>query len=164
MRPYSARIANQPTTFEDVMGSAQRKNSRARRRAGRTKAKIKTRRSTTKALSSTTEPVKKQPIKPRQRGYAAASIGSSAHRRKPILNGRDGRSSSVKTQTDITALPPATAANENRDLRPASAGPTQIIAFWSPVAMVLRQQALLTSMLLSITHSHQLWARAFSSR
>ena len=120
--------------FEDVMGSAQRKNSRTRIRAGRTKAKIKTRRSTTKALSSTAEPVKKQLTKPRQRGPSAASNGSSAHRRKPVLNGTDGRSV------------------------------TQTMAFWSPVAMVLRQQALLTSMLLTITHSQQLWARAFSSR
>ena len=91
------------------MGSAQRKNSRARTRAGRTNAKIKTRRSTTKALSSTAEPVKKQLLKPRQRGHSAASNGSSAHRRKPTLNGTDSRSvtSSVKTQTDITALPTA---------------------------------------------------------
>jgi len=150
------------------MSSAHRKNSRTRTRsgAGRTKPKNKRSRSTTKALASTAEHVKKQPMKPHraQRPRPAAPNGSAGHERKPTSKGTDGRSvtASVEKQTDIAAPRTPPAANENSGRRSASAGPTQIMAFWSPLAMLLRQQALLTSMMLNVMHSQQRWARAFS--
>ena len=55
-----------------------------------------------------------------------------------------------------------TAANEN--LRPALSGPTQALAFWSPMAMLLRQQTLLASMALNVMQSQRLWAQAWSAR
>ena len=53
-----------------------------------------------------------------------------------------------------------TAANEN--LRPALSGLTQALAFWSPMAVLLRQQSLLASMSLNVIQSQRLWAQAWT--
>jgi hypothetical protein len=47
-------------------------------------------------------------------------------------------------------------------LHPAIAGPTHVLAFWSPIAVLLRQQTLLTSMALHVMQSQRLWAQTFS--
>ena len=162
-------MANRQSLREDVMSSAQRKKRRTHTRSGtgRTKAKNKTIRSTTKALANTAEHVKKHElIKPRRapRPRSAAPNGSAGPERKPAPNGTGARTvtASVEKPSDVAEVLTAAAANENSDLRSAGAGPTQIMVFWSPMAMLLRQQSVLTSMMLNVIHSQQYWARAFS--
>ena len=151
--------ANQPIkVHEDVMKSVQRKKSRPPTKAGtgRAKAKNKTRRSPSKALARTAEHVKKQSTKSRetQRPRPATAKGSAGH-----LNAVSGTSSPpvtvVGTQTDIVAL--RTPAAAISDLR-SNAG---LMAF-SPLAMMLRQQQLLRSMMLNVMQTQQHWAMACS--
>ena len=53
-----------------------------------------------------------------------------------------------------------TAANEN--LRPALSQLTQALAFWSPMAVLLRQQSLLASISLNVIQSQRLWAQGWT--
>jgi|SRR5688572_7191310 hypothetical protein len=140
------------------MRSGQRKNARSRTKSGtgRTKAKNKTRRSS-KELARTAEHVKKQSIKPRPR---PAANGSAGHDLNAISNGTSNPPVTVVgKQTDIAALRTSAAANGISDLRSANAG---LVSF-SPLVMLLRQQGLLTSMMLNVMQTQQHWARVFSS-
>jgi hypothetical protein len=49
-----------------------------------------------------------------------------------------------------------------KNAKPALAGLVQDLAFWSPMAVLMRQQTLFASMILNIMHSQRLWAQAFS--
>jgi hypothetical protein len=57
-----------------------------------------------------------------------------------------------------SALRTSAAANGISDLRSANAG----LMSFSPLVMLLRQQGLLTSMMLNVMQTQQQWARAFS--
>ena len=155
-----ARIANQPIkVHEDVMKSGQRKKSRTLTKSGtgRAKAKNKTRRPSSKALGRTAEHVKKQSTKPRdtQRPRPATANGSAGHL-NAISKGTSSPSTVVGMQTDIVAMrPPAAAIG---DLQSTNAG---LMAF-SPLAMLLRQQQLLASIMLNAMQTQQHWARACS--
>jgi hypothetical protein len=172
------------------MSSGQRKNSRTRTKsgAGRTNAMNKTRRSPSKELAKTAEHVKKQSIKahaPRPRPRANGSAGHDLkaehvkkqpikphdQRPRPAANGSPGHDLNaisnstsslpvtvVGKKTDIVALRTPAAANGISDLRPANAG----LMSFSPLAELLRQQDLLTSMMLNVMQTQQHWARAFS--
>jgi hypothetical protein len=144
------RVHRKPTIkiHEVAMNSGQRKNSRTRTKSGtgRSKAKNKTRRSTrAKALAGTSEHVKKQAIKPHstRRLRPAASKGSAGQELNEISNSTSSRvvTASAGKQTNT--------------------GPTLSMAF-SPLAMLLRQQILLTSMMFNAMQTQQHWARAFS--
>jgi len=123
------------------MNSGQRKNSRTRTKSktGRTKA----RRSAAKALARTAEHVKRQAIKPRstRQPHPVAPNGSVGHELNAISTGTSSRSltASVRKQTD----------------------PAPVMLF-SPLAMLVRQQKILTTMLLHAMQTQQNWARAFS--
>jgi hypothetical protein len=133
------------------MRSGQRKNSRSRAKSGtaRTKAKTKTRRSSSKELARTAEHVKKNSTKHGQRSRLAAT-GSVEHAQITICN--------PVAENDIAALRTPAAANGISDLRSANAG----LMSFSPLAMLLRQQELLTSVMLNVMQTQQHWARAFS--
>ena len=142
------------------MSSGQRKNSRTRTKSGtgRTKAKNKTRRSPAKALARTAEHVKKTIRGGSQRPRPAAN-GSAGHDRNAISNNTNSPPVTVVgEQTDIVALRPPAARNGNSDQRSANAG----LMSFSPLAMMLRQQQLLTSVMLNVMQTQQHWARAFS--
>ena len=142
------------------MSSGQRKNSRTRTKSGtgRTKAKNKTRRSS-KELARTAEHVKKQSIKRHDQRPRPAANGSAGHDLNAISNGTSNPPVTVVgKQTDIAALRTSAAANGISDLRSANAG---LVSF-SPLVMLLRQQGLLTSMMLNVMQTQQHWARAFS--
>jgi hypothetical protein len=148
------------TKHEDVMSSGQRKNSRARTKSGtgRTKAKNKTRRSPSKELARTAEHVKKQSIKPHDQRRPAAN-GSAGHDLNSISNSTSSPPVTVVgKQTDTVALRTPAAANGISDQRSANAG----LMSFSPLVMLLRQQGLLTSMMLNVMQTQQHWARAFS--
>ena len=156
-----ACIANQPIkVHEDVMKSGQRKKSRTPTKSGtgRAKAKNKTRRPPTKALGRTAEHVKKQSTKPRetQRPRPATANGSAGHL-NAISKGTSSPSVTVVgMQTEIVAMrPPAAAIG---DLQSTNAG----LMTFSPLAMLLRQQQLLASMMLNAMQTQQHWARACS--
>jgi hypothetical protein len=140
------------------MSSGQRKKSRTPTKSGTGRTKNKTRRSPSKALARTAEHVKKQSKKPRetQRPRPATANGSAGHL-YAISNGTSSPPFTVAgTQMDIGAL--RTPAAAIGDLRSASAG---LMAF-SPLAMLLRQQELLTSIMLNVMQTQQHWARACS--
>ena len=143
------------------MSPGQRKNSPTRTKSGtcRTKAKNKTRRSPSKALARTAEHVKKT-IKPHgTRRLRAAANGSAGHDLKAISNSTSSTPVTVVgKQTDTVALRTPAAANGISDERSANAG----LMSFSPLAMLLRQQELLTSMMLNVMQTQQHWGRAFS--
>ena len=153
-----ASRTNQPK-HEDVMSSGQRKNSRTRTKSGtgRTKAKNKTRHSPSKALARTADHVKKQSIKPHDQLPRPAANGSAGHDLNSISNSTSPPVTVVGKQTDIVARRPA-AANGISDLRSANAG----LMSFSPLGILLRQQELLTSVMLNVMQTQQHWARAFS--
>ena len=154
-----ASRTNQPK-HEDVMSSGQRKNSRTRTKSGtgRTKAKNKTRRSP-KELARTAEHVKKQSIKPHDQRPLPAANGSAGHDLNSISNSTSSPPVTVvEKQTDIVALRTPAAANGISDLRSANAG----LMSFSPLAILLRQQEVLTSVMLNVMQTQQHWARAFS--
>ena len=127
------------------MRSGQRKNSPTRAKSGtaRTKAKTKTRRSSLKELARTAEHVKKS-TKHGQRPRSAAT-GSAEHAQIAICNPVAGN--------DIAALRTPAAANGISNLRSANTGLMSL----SPMAMLLRQQEFLTSMMLNVMQSQQHW-------
>lgn len=154
-----ASRTNQPK-HEDVMSSGQRKNSRTRTKSGtgRTKAKNKTRRSP-KELARTAEHVMKQSIKPHDQRPRPAADGSAGHDLNSISNSTSiPPVTVVGKQTDIVALRTPAAANGISDLRSANAG----LMSFSPLAILLRQQEVLTSVMLNVMQTQQHWARAFS--
>ena len=140
------------------MSPGQRKNSPTRTKSGtcRTKAKNKTRRSPSKALARTAEHVKKT-IKPHgTRRLRAAANGSAGHDLKAISNSPSSTPVTVVgKQTDTVAL---RTPNGISDERSANAG----LMSFSPLAMLLRQQEFLTSMMLNVMQTQQHWGRAFS--
>ena len=129
------------------MGSTQRKKSPTIRSQSRhTKRKLTNSASKTKALVTKAEHVKKQTVKqalPRR----APRKASSTNKKASIIG--PGNTSEVLRSV----------ANEN--LRPALSCPTQAMAFWSPMAMFLRQQTLLASMAFNVIQSQRLWVQAF---
>ena len=145
------------------MSSGQRKNSRTRTKsgAGRTNAMNKTRRSPSKELAKTAEHVKKQSIKPPphdQRPRPAAN-GSPGYDLNAISNSTSSLPVTVVgKKTDIVALRTPAVATGISDLRSANAG----LMSFSPLAMLLRQQELLTSVMLNVMQTQQQWARSFS--
>ena len=123
-----------------------RHNSRApiRSAKGRTKKTAKAKRPITKPLVSTSEHVKKQPAKAeRVRTRIAAPNEEARHRRTTVSRGTGNRS--------------AIASMEKQ----ASASAARMMMFWSPLGMLLRQQAFLTSIASSLMRSQQLWMRRF---
>jgi hypothetical protein len=156
-----ACIASQPTTcHEDVMRS-ERKNSRTRTKSGtgRSKAKNKTRRSPSKVLAArAAEHFKKQSVKPHDQRPRSAANQSAGHDLNAIPNSASSPLVTLKgKQADIAALPAQAAANGSSNLRSANAG----LMSFSPLAMLLRQQGLLASMMLNVMQTQQHWARAF---
>ena len=142
------------------MSSGQQKNSRTRTKSGtgRTKAKNKTRRSPSKGLARTAEHVKKQSIKPHAQRPRPSPNGSAGHDRNAISNSTSSPAvTGVGKQTDTVALR-TPAENGISDLRSANSGPMS----FSPLVMLLRQQQLLTSVMLNVMQTQQHWARAFS--
>jgi hypothetical protein len=133
---------------EDPMGSTQRKKPSTRRsQSHHTKRKPANSASKARALVNKTEHVKKQAVKeslPRR----APRKASSTNKKASVIG--PGSTSEVLRS----------AANEN--LRPALSGPTQAMAFWSPVAVFLRQQTLWASMTLNVIQSQRLWTHPFS--
>jgi hypothetical protein len=101
-------------------------------------------------LARKAEHIKKKSIKHQRPRPAAA--GSTEH----ALNKTS--SPVVGKQTDMTALRTPAAANGISNLRLANTGLMSL----SPLAMLLRQQELLTSMMLNVMQNQQHWARAFS--
>jgi hypothetical protein len=153
-----ASRTNQPK--QDVMTSRQQKNSRTRTKSGtgRTKAKNKTRHSPSKELARTADHVKKQSIKPHDQLPRPAANGSAGHDLNSISNSTSPPITVVGKQTDIVARRTAAAANGISDLRSANAG----LMSFSPLGILLRQQELLTSVMLNVMQTQQHWARAFS--
>ena len=154
-----ARASRNQPKHEDVMSSGQRKNSRTRTKSGtgRTKAKNKTRRSP-KELARTAEHVKKQSIKPHDQLPRPAANGSAGQDLKISNSTSSPPVTVVGKQSDIVALRTPAAANGIRDLRSANAG----LMSFSPLAILLRQQEVLTSVMLNVMQTQQHWARAFS--
>ena len=151
--------SNQPK-HEDVMSSGQRNNSRTRTKsgAGRAKATNKTRRSPSKELARTAEHVKKQSTKPHDQRPRPPANGSPGHDLNAISNSTSSTPVTVVgKQTDTVALRTPAAANGISDLRSANAG----LMSFSPLAILLRQQEVLTSVMLNVMQTQQHWARAF---
>ena len=131
------------------MGSTQRKkSSTTRSKSGRTKRKPANSPSTTKALVNKADHVRRQALKP---GPSVRAPGREV--------GINERLSSNNPGTTPELL--RTAA-KNGNLRPALSGLTQALAFWSPMAVLLRQQTLMASMSLNVIQSQSLWAQAWS--
>jgi hypothetical protein len=129
------------------MSSAGRKTpSSARSGSSRSKRKLARSTSTTKALVNKVEHVKKQALKTAPPVRAAGKV--SGTRKKPSINGTGNTPEVLRT-----------AATENS---PPALGPMQILAFWSPMAVLLRQQTILASMVENIMQSQRHWTQAFS--
>jgi hypothetical protein len=115
-----------------------------------TRAKTRTKRkpaksaSMTKALVNKADHVKRQLLKSRPQVRALA--GASSSNRKPGARG-----------TGKTRDVARTAENS----QPALTGSMHALAFWSPVAVLLRQQALFASMALNVIQSQRLWVQSF---
>jgi hypothetical protein len=110
-------------------------------------------------LARTAEHVKKQSIKPHDQRPLPAANGSAGHDLNSISNSTSiPPVTVVEKQTDIVALRTPAAANGISNLRSANTGLMSL----SPMAMLLRQQEFLTSMMLNVMQSQQHWARAFS--
>ena len=128
------------------MGSTQRKkSSTTRSKSGRTKRKPANSASTTKALVNKADHVRRQALKP---GPSVRAPGKEVGTNEELSSNGPGRTPEVLR----------TAANEN--LRSLS-GPTQALAFWSPMAVLLRQQTLFASMALNVIQSQRLWAQVW---
>jgi hypothetical protein len=131
---------------EDSMGSTQRKKpSSPGSQSRHAKRKLANSASKAKALVNKAEHVKKQAVKqaPPQRAPRKAS---STHKNASIIGPGN--------------TPEALRSASNENLRPALSGPTQAMAFWSPMAVLLRQQTFLASMALNVIQSQRLWVQA----
>ena len=132
------------------MGSTQRKkSSTTRSKSGRTKRKPASSRSTTKALVNKADHVRRQALKP---GPSIRAPGKDVDTNERLSHNGPGKTPEVLR----------TAANEN--LRPVFSGPTRVLAFWSPMAVLLWQQTLFASIALNVIQSQRLWAQAWSVR
>ena len=130
------------------MSSARRKTpSSARSGSSRSKRKLARSPSTTKALVNKAEHVKKQALKPAPQFRAAGKVSET--RKKPSINGT-GKSPEVLRAAATKNSPPAL-------------GPMQILAFWSPMAELLRQQRLFTSMVLNVMQYQRHWTSSLQS-
>ena len=140
------------------MSSGRQKNSRTRTKSGTGRTKAKNKRSPSKELARTAEHVKKQSIKPHAHRPRPAANGSAGHDRNAISNSTSSPAvTGVGKQTDTVGLR-TPAENGISDLRSANSGPMS----FSPLVMLLRQQQLLTSVMLNVMQTQQHWARAFS--
>ena len=172
-------------------GQRKNSRTRTKSGAGRTNTMNKTRRSPSKGLAKTAEHVKKQSIKqsikphaprprPRANGSAGHDLKAEHVKKQPIkpqdqrprpaagspghdLNAISNSTSRlpvtlVGKKTDIVALRTPAVATGISDLRSANAG----LMSFSPLAMLLRQQELLTSVMLNVMQTQQQWARSFS--
>jgi hypothetical protein len=134
------------------MSSTQRKKPSTNRSGSRrTKRKLAKAASTTKALVHKAEHVRKQTIKPNASARAPTEAPGAQN------ESRTSGAGDIRAIGD-TEVRRTAATTEN--LQPAIAGPTQILAFWSPMALLLRQQTLLSSMALHVIQSQRLWAQA----
>jgi len=132
---------------EDFMGSTQRKKpSTTRSQSRHAKRKLSNSASKAKALVNKAEHVKKQAVK-QARPRRAPRKASSTNKMASIIG--------------PGTTPEALRSEANESLRPALSGPTQAIAFWSPMAVFLRQQTLWASMALNVIQSQRLWIHAF---
>ena len=123
------------------MSKTQRKKpSSVRSGSGRTKRKLAG--STSKPLMNKADHVRRQS---RVSHRVPAPDKVSATNNSPISDGPRAISGMLRT-----------AANENR--QPAGA---EAWAFWSPMAVFLRQQTFFASMALNVIQSQRLWAQAF---
>ena len=123
------------------MSSARRKKpSSPRSGSSRGKRKRGPSGSATKALVNKADHVKRQ--SPRSNIQVRAS----------------GKGSDTTKKPSPEMLPPEATKNA----RPALAGLAQDLAFWSPMAVLMRQQTLVASMALNLMQSQRLWAQAFS--
>ena len=135
-------------TVRTHMGSSQcKKSSTTRSKSGRTKRKPANSASTTKALVNKADHVKRQTLKP---GPSVRTPGKEVETNEKLSSNGPGKPPEVLR----------TAANKN--LRPALAGLTQALAFWSPMAVLLRQQSFLASMSLNVIQSQRFWAQAWT--
>ena len=133
---------------EEAMTSVRGKKSRSTRRSGSNRAKAKARkpRSTTMALVSPTKHVKTQSRKP-HRGQSA----QPRNEQMPTGGGAGGRANSAPTRKRKRAATPLTAAmDRNTDLRSARSDPARIMVFWSPMAIVVRNQRMFSSIMLNV--------------
>ena len=106
------------------------------------------------------EHVKKQPMKPHDQRPRPAANGPPGHDLNAISNSTSSLPVTlVGKKTEIVALRTPAAATGISDLRSANAG----LRSFSPLAMLLRQQELLTSVMLNVMRTQQQWARSFSS-
>jgi hypothetical protein len=129
------------------MSSTQRKKPSTNRSGRRAKRKLPKAASRTKPLAHRSEPVRKQSVKPN----ASALAPTKAPRTHNETRTGAG---------DIRTTGETAATREN--LQQAITVPTHVLAFWSPMAVLLRQQTLLTSMALHVMQSQRLWAQTFS--
>ena len=136
------------------MSSTQHKKPSTNRSGSRrTKRKLAKAASKAKPLVHASEPVRKQSIKPN--GSARAPTKAPGVQNKARASGAGHIRATGDTEVRRTA-----ATTEN--LQPAIAVPTHVLAFWSPMAVLLRQQTLLSSMALHVIQSQRLWAQTFS--
>jgi hypothetical protein len=146
------------------------KKSRAQSRSGtdRSEAKSKPRRLAAKALANSAAHIKKMdPAPPRRAQGSASSVptGSADDGSPPGLGAtRDTiviGAPIAPHQSDMTEPLSGVAGNDSSNSRSAHAAPTQTMALWSPLAMLMRQQSFMATMMLSIMDSQRNWARAF---
>ena len=79
----------------------------------------------------------------------------------PTGGGAGGRANSAPTRKRKRAATPLTAAmDRNTDLRSARSDPARIMVFWSPMAIVVRNQRMFSSIMLNVIQAQQHWARA----
>ena len=131
------------------MSSTQRKKPSTNRSGSRrTKRKLPKAASRAKPLVHTSEPVRKQSVK------------LNANARAPTKAPRTHNETRTSGAGDVRATGDTAASTEN--LQPTIAVPTHVLAFWSPMAVLLRQQTLLTSMALHVMQSQRLWAQTFA--
>ncbi len=128
------------------MSSTQHKKPSTKRSgSSRTKRKLAKPASTTKALVHKAESVRKQTIKPKT---SAPGLQNKAR-----TSGAGDVRATGDTEVRRTAAP-------TKNLQPAIAAPTHVLTFWSPMAVLVRQQTLLASMVLHVMQSQRLWAQA----
>ncbi len=131
------------------MSSTQHKKPSTNRSGSRrTKRKLAKAASRAKPLVHRSEPVRKQSVKPNASALAQTKA-PRAHNETRTSGPGD-----VRAAGDTAAM--------TKNLQPAIDGPTHVLAFWSPMAVLLRQQTLLTSMALHVMQSQRLWAQTFA--
>ncbi len=131
------------------MSSTQHKKPSTKRSgSSRTKRKLPKAASRAKPLVHRSEPVRKQSVK------ANASALAPTNAPRAHSETRTSGAGHVRATGDTAA--------RTENLQPAIAVPTHVFAFWSPMAVLLRQQTLLTSMALRVMQSQRLWAQTFS--